>query len=125
MLRNEKGISILEELISLALIALVLIIFVGGLSVGSAGVGTVYKRVSSENLARAGLEHIKNVPYLESGDYVDDITSVTVPVPGYSLMVEAQTLVEEGDPDTLQLITITVRSGEQTQFVMEGYKRGP
>ena len=119
MLRNERGISILEELISLALIALVLVIFLGGLSVGSAGVGTVHKRVSSENLARAGLEHIKNVPYLESGDYVDDITNVTVPVPGYSLMVEAQTL-----GDSLQLITITVKSGVQTAFVMEGYKRG-
>ena len=122
MPRNERGISILEELISLALIALALTIFLGGLSVGSAGVGTVHKRVSSENLARAGLEHIKNVPYkTEAGAYEYDILEVPVDaVPGYSLMVAAQTL-----ETNLQLITITVKSGEQIAFVMEGYKRGP
>ena len=121
MPRNERGISILEELIALALIVLALTVFLGGLSVGSAGVGVVHKRVSSENLARAGLEHIKNVPYDTLGAYEDDLLDVPVDaVPGYSLMVATQTL------DTnLQLITITVKSGEQTAFVMEGYKRGP
>ena len=122
MPRNERGISILEELIALALIVLALTVFLGGLSVGSAGVGVVHKRVSSENLARAGLEHIKNVPYeTGAGAYEAAIAEVPVDaVPGYSLMVATQTL------DTnLQLITITVKSGEQTAFVMEGYKRGP
>jgi len=107
MPRNERGISILEELIALALIVLALTIFIGGLSVSSAGVGTVHKRVSSENLARAGA-------------YEAAIAEVPVAVPGYSLMVATQTL-----ETNLQLITITVKSGEQTAFVMEGYKRGP
>ena len=121
MLRNERGISILEELIALAIIALSLTIFVGGLSVSSAGVGTVHKRVSSENLARAGLEQIKNVPYeIGEGAYEAAIAEVPVPVSGYSLVVATQTLT-----NSLQLITITVMSGEQTAFVMEGYKRGP
>ena len=121
MLRNERGISILEELISLAIIALALTIFLGGLSVGSAGVGTVYNRVSSENLARAGLEHIKNVPY-ETGEgaYETAIAEVPLAVSGYSFVVATETL-----ETNLQLITITVKSGEQTAFVMEGYKRGP
>ena len=121
MLRNERGISVLEELIALAIIALSLSIFVGGLSVSSAGVGTVHKRVSSENLARAGLEQIKIVPY-ETGAcaYENAIADVPVPVSGYSLMVATQTL-----ETNLQLITITVKSGEQIAFVMEGYKRGP
>ena len=121
MFSNQKGISVLEELIALALIALSLTIFVGGLSVSSAGVGTVHKRVSSENLARAGLEQIKNVPYeTGAGAYEAAIADVPVPVSGYSLMVATQTL-----ETNLQLITITVKSGEQTAFVMEGYKRGP
>jgi len=121
MLRNERGISILEELIALALIVLALTIFIGGLSVSSAGVGTVHKRVSSENLARAGLEQIKNAPYeTGAGAYEAAIAEVPVAVPGYSLMVATQTL-----ETNLQLITITVKSGEQIAFVMEGYKRGP
>ena len=121
MLRNERGISLLEELIAMALIILVLVIFLGGLSVGSAGVGTVHKRVSSENLARAGLEHIKNVPY-ETGAsaYETAIAAVPVAVSGYSLVVATQPL-----ETNLQLITITVMSGEQLAFVMEGYRRGP
>jgi len=121
MSKNERGISILEELIALALIILALVIFLGGLSVGSAGVGVVHKRVSSENLARAGLEHVKSVPYEIGADaYEAAIAEVPVAVPGYSLVVATLTL-----ETNLQLITITVKSGEQTAFVMEGYKRGP
>lgn len=121
MLRGQRGTTILEEIIALALIVLALTVFVGGLSVASSGVGTVHKRVSSENLARAGLEHIKGAPY-EAGEgaYEAVIAAVPVAAPGYSLLVAAQPL-----GDNLQLITVTVKSGDQTAFVMEGYKRGP
>ena len=121
MFRSERGITILEELIAMALLILAVTTLVGGLSVGSAGVGAVHKRVSSENLARAGLEEIKAAPYETGGDaYEEAIEEVLIANSNYTLEVETQ-LLETG----LQLITVTVKSGEQTAFVMEGYKREP
>ena len=120
MPKNEKGVTMLEEIMAVALIALALTVFVTGLSVASSGVGTVHKRVSSENLARAGLEHVKNAPFAES--YDDVIEGVPIPVPGYSLTVEAATIPSHAG---LQLITVTVWSGSEVAFAMEEYKRDP
>jgi len=120
MLRNEKGISLLEEIIAVALIVMTVTVFLSGLSVGGSGVSTVYKRVSAENLARSGLEHIKDAAYATGESaYEDVIAGVPIPVPGYSLTVGSLLL------DTnLQLITVTVFTDAQAVFVMEEYKRG-
>jgi hypothetical protein len=122
MLRNENGISLLEEIIAVALIVMTVTVFLSGLSVGGSGVSTVHKRVSAENLARSGLEHIKDAAYATGENaYEDVIAGVPIPVPGYSLTVGSLVL------DTnLQLITVTVLSSDaQVAFVMEEYKRGP
>ncbi len=123
MLKNEEGVTLLEELMAVALIVLALTIFVTGLSVAGSGVGTVYKRVSSENLARAGLEHIKTADFITvtvTGPGPYDLDEVPIVAPGYSITVTTQPLT-----DTLQLITVTVWSGSEVAFVMEEYKRGP
>jgi type II secretory pathway pseudopilin PulG len=118
MPRGERGFSLLETIISVALIVLALTVFLGGLSVGGAGVSTVHMRVSSENLARAALEHVKKADYAESYEAV--VASVPIPVPDYSLEVGTCSLA-----GNLQLITVTVLSGAETAFVIEEYKRGP
>jgi len=118
---NEKGITLLEQLLSLTIIVLALTVFVTGLSVGGSGVDAVRQRVSSENLARTALEQIKAAPYTTGeGAYEDVIAQVPVPASGYSLSVATETLATN-----LQLVTVTVKNNDQTMFVMEEYKRGP
>jgi len=121
MLKSERGAGLLEEIIAVALIAMTLAVFLSGLSVGGSGVSTVHKRVSAENLARAGLEHIKDAEYATGETaYEGVIDGVPLAVPGYSLTVDSQVL------DTnLQLITVTVLNDSDIAFVIEEYKRGP
>jgi type II secretory pathway pseudopilin PulG len=60
---DERGASLVETLVTLAIVAVVLTAFLAALSVGSFGVSVVRQRVTAENLARAQLEHTKNYTY--------------------------------------------------------------
>ena len=60
---DERGMSLVETLVTLAIVAIVLTGFLVALSVGSFGVSVVSQRVTAENLARAQLEYTKNYTY--------------------------------------------------------------
>jgi prepilin-type N-terminal cleavage/methylation domain-containing protein len=60
---DERGMSLVETLVTVALVSIILAAFLAAVSVGSFGVSVVRERVTAENLARAQLEHIKNYTY--------------------------------------------------------------
>ncbi len=60
---DERGMNLVETLVTLAIVSIVLTGFLVALSVGSSGVSVVRERVTAENLARAQLEAIKNYTY--------------------------------------------------------------
>lgn len=68
---DERGDSLIEVLVALAIVAIVITTFLAALSTGAFGVATVHERVTAENLARAQLEYIKNYTYTV-GAIVDD-----------------------------------------------------
>jgi prepilin-type N-terminal cleavage/methylation domain-containing protein len=68
---DERGMSLVETLVTVAIVAIILAAFLAALSVGSFGVSVVRERVMAENLARAQLEYIKNYTYTV-GAIVDD-----------------------------------------------------
>ncbi len=55
--------SLVETLVTLALVSIILSGFLAAVSVGSFGVSVVRERVTAENLARAQLEYTKNYTY--------------------------------------------------------------
>ena len=63
---DEGGESLAEVLVAVAIIAIVLSGFLAALSTGTLGVGVVRERVTAQNLARAQLECIKDLPYIRS-----------------------------------------------------------
>ena len=119
---DERGESLVEILVALAIIAIVITAFLAALSTGTFGVGVVRKRVTAENLARAQLEYVKDYePYKEvtqttPGAY----PTVTSIVSGYAITVTASPITTTNY--NIQLITVTVFHNSKPVFMIEDYK---
>lgn len=108
----ERGFSLTEVLVSLAIIALVAVAFLSGLSISLKSLMVTEEITTAESLARSQMEYIKNQSYDNDGYY----TEIECPV-GYEIMVLASEL-QTG----IQKIAVTVNHNDEYVTTLEGYK---
>jgi hypothetical protein len=101
-LREERGLTVVEELISTTVIAVVAISVLTGLSVISLGSAGQSERATAEALLVAQAEAIKAADF-------DGVYGVIEAPSGYSLRVEGPTRLTSG----LQEVTIRVYHGSR------------
>jgi prepilin-type N-terminal cleavage/methylation domain-containing protein len=113
LIREERGMTLIEIVVAVALFSLVVSALLLSLSTGVLGTHSVDQRTIATNLARSQLEYIKSQPYVEPISY-----GLVSPIPsGYTVKVEG-TVVNSG---LLQHITVTV-SYDDKSVVVSGYK---
>jgi len=117
ILTGEKGASLVEALIAVAITAIAIGAFLGAFSTGSLAVGKVDGQVIAQNLARSQLEYTKSQAYVVAPASYGNITPVPV---GYSISVEAAAV--NGRDENIQKITVTVQRNGKVLQVMEGFK---
>lgn len=115
-LGDERGISLVESLVAVAILGFALVVFLSALSTGSMAVGTVNEQVTAQNLARSQLESTESQDYLTAPANYDTITSPA----GFTVSAEASSIPGAGDD--IQKITITVYRDGQAILVVEDYK---
>ena len=117
-LRNQQGFTMVETVVSIAVLSITAVALMGAISTGSLGYRVVDRQVTAVRLAVTQMENTKAyTPYL-----VPPASYPTVTLPtGYGLAVLA-TLVSGRDPNTLEKITVTVTHNGSTLKVLEGYK---
>jgi type II secretory pathway pseudopilin PulG len=119
---DQAGFSLVEELVSLAVVSLGLVLLLAIIGTGTRGVTTTVDRVASEGLARSQLEQIK-------ADAFASAYATLTPPTGYAISVA----VDYWDPggsgflasDTgsgLQKITVSVSHGGSPVLTVEDYK---
>jgi len=86
LIKNEKGISLIEVLIALAILGLVAAAFLSGLATASMSLLIADERTTAESLARSQMEYVKNQDYAPNNDeaYYDKIDDDDIPA-GYSI----------------------------------------
>jgi len=116
----ERGFTLVETLVALAIFGLVAGVFLSGLTVSSKSVMVSQERVAAESLAKSQMESIK------AQDYVDDATSypkITIPPDlvdqGYAI---DDPTVEDIHSSELQKITVTVTHNGDEVFTLVDYK---
>lgn len=103
LLRGQKGVSLIETLIAVAILGLIGAAFLSAVATGSKATGTLDEHVQAESLARSQLEDIKNALY-DHTEPIEYPITVTLP-PGYLLDITAE--AKDAD-NTIQEITVTV-----------------
>jgi len=115
ILNDEEGTTLVEELVTVAIIGIGIVILVAMITTGVVGVRQVDDRVLAESLARSQLEIIKDAAY--QADPVSVPYPAVAPIPNYSVAVGIEywnattsAFVAAVRNDGLQKITVTVSS---------------
>ena len=113
---DEEGTTLVEELVTVAIIGIGIVILVAMIYTGVRGVRLVDDKVLAESLARSQLEIIKDAAY--QADPVSVPYPAVAPIPSYSVAVgieywnaSSSTFGSAVWNDGLQKITVTVSSG--------------
>jgi prepilin-type N-terminal cleavage/methylation domain-containing protein len=128
--KNEKGLTLIEILIALGILAAVAVIFLLGMSTSSKAVMVSQNRVTVEGLAKSEMEYIKSETYdaLHNPPQYNMDPSLQIPQ-GYNVSYTAERLDPKGDgtgnDDGLQEITVTVTHAGEPSITIEGYKLKP
>jgi type II secretory pathway pseudopilin PulG len=112
-MKSEKGISLIETVVALTILAVIAVAFLSALATASTARATNQERTSSKILAETIMEDIKLDAFAPSYD-------VTIPdeFAGYAAIVNATT-ERNGN---IQKIVITIQHLDRDVFVLESYK---
>ena len=135
LLRRQQGIGLIETVVALALLGLIGVAFLNGLTTTSRAVMISQEKVAAESLAKSQVEHIKsqayisvfrydpsdNATYYWKIDISDDLVSR-----GYDIEINAPEIVTAAGRAgfELQSITIKVKLYESVKLTTTFYRVG-
>lgn len=111
-IKSEKGITLLETVLALALLSVISLSFLSGLATTSSSRALAEERVSAKILAEDQMEHIKQQAYTENYTTIDPAG-----FEGYSTNVTVEDFYYN-----LQKITITVYHHGDEVYTLETFK---
>ena len=126
---NETGVTLLETLVALALLSIIAVVFLGGLTTVATATLIADEQATAESLARSQMEYVKRYPYDSEATtypyvYTYDETynpnPITLPE-SYTISVEVSPVPGTTDSD-IQKITVTVNRNDNPVLTLEGYK---
>jgi prepilin-type N-terminal cleavage/methylation domain-containing protein len=119
--RGESGMSLLETLAAMAIIGIVLVIFLSGLSTSSKAAMIADEQSTAESLARTQIEWVKRATYVSGATtYAPESIPGSSDYSGYSVNVTAAAL--RTPDDGIQKITVTVKHVGRDVATLDGYK---
>ncbi|MGB2965518.1 MAG: type II secretion system protein [Anaerolineales bacterium] len=126
-LKNEQGATLVEELITIAIIGFGIVILIAMITTGVIGVRQVDDKVQAETLARSQLELIKDAAY-QADPEISPYPSVA-PITNYVVSIAIEywdaangTFIPTVWNDGLQKITVTVISDGETLVQTADFK---
>jgi len=126
--KGEQGLTLIEVLMALSIIAVVATTYLVGMQMSTKAVVTTQEHVNAESLAKSQMEAIKLADYDETNippDY--EATKLADIPPEYDIDIaavrlDADLLNDPDEDDGLQQITVTVTRSGRAIFTLEGYK---
>ena len=135
-LNGQRGFTLMEVLIALAILAAAAVTFLVGITTSSKAVMVSQKNIAAESLAKSELEYVKSTTYCSANvTWSYELPSnppawaPTHSLPdgyvGYSVNVNGSTLPGHTFDDGIQRITVTVTRNGEPAFSLIGYKVEP
>jgi type II secretory pathway pseudopilin PulG len=133
-MKSEKGLALAEALVALALMAILAVGLLSGLST-TLRAGTIsQERVAAESLAKSQWEYIRTQDYIVTADYdpTDPDKSydlIDIPyelaIKGYAIEIGTpQAIIGPGDEFELQSITLLINRDSKQLLTMSDYRVG-
>ena len=119
LLWGQKGISLIETLVAVGILAVIGGGIAWALFSGFRGGETVAEYATAERLARIQIEDIRDAPYDDTAPL--DYPEIDVPA-RYSILVDPVKLEGDGDGGVIQTITVTVLYDGDTVITLDTFK---
>lgn len=113
---GERGVSLVETLVAVAILGTALVVFMSGLSTGVLATSRADRLSTAHELARSQMEHTKAQPFVAAPN-----TYPSVPAPATYAVTSVASDADNGDP-LIQLITVEVLKDGQLLYTLEGLK---
>jgi len=113
---SERGVSLVETLVAVAILGTALVVFMSGLSTGLLATSRNDRLSAAHELARSQMELTKAEPFVAAPH---TYPSAAAPA-GYAVTSEA-TDADNGNP-SIQLITVEVSKDGTLLYTLEGLK---
>jgi len=122
MPRGQNGAGLVEQVVALALLAVILVVLLQALSTAFLASGEARDRVTMLNLAQTQLEDAKGRPYQSAYPTVTPPEGYSIALPE-AMPVGTYTLPDGTPlPDTLQELTVTVTGIKGSTLSISTYK---
>jgi len=134
---GERGLTLIEILVALGILAAVAVVFLVGMATSSKAVMVSQERVAVDSLAKSQMESIKSQAYIKRADYDPNDPAKRYELinidpdlvaQGYAIAISSpQDVISPPVPgsENIQRITVTVTRGVDTVFTLVGYKVKP
>lgn len=113
---GERGVTLVETLVAIAILGAALTAFLGGLSTGSIATSGSERLSTAHEIARSQIEYVKSLPYAAPPA---SYPAVSTP-PGYAVTADASSIA--GADADIETVTVTVTRDGNVVYVLEGYK---
>jgi len=117
---NNSGFALIENIVALALLGIVAIVFLGSIGTATKANLVADKRVTAESLARSEVEYIKSCAYEYSATEYPIDPTLSIPS-GWSMPTPVVEALHDPD-DGIQKVTITVQHDGKDVFSTFIYK---
>ena len=119
-MRSEKGFSLIESIVALAILGIVGVSFLGSLGTSAKATMVDEDRTTAECLARSQIEYIRSLDY---DDYATEYpVDPTLDIPSGWAVPNPTAEALHGTEDGIQKITITIQRDGETIFSVFIYK---
>ncbi len=116
-MKSEKGFSLIEVIVSLALLGIISVGFLSALAVASRATYITEERQTAKNLAESQMEYIKSQSY-DTSEYA------SAPVPAeygnYTATIGVESLYSQ--ESNIQVVTVTIRHQGKVVKQLDDYK---
>lgn len=130
---GQKGVTFLEILVGLAILGVITVAYISGMTSTFNAIGISQERVAAESLAKSQIEYIKVQGYIHVEDYNPDYPAtsyelITVPsdlaAAGYSVNISApEVVISEAEGGfELQSVNVTVRRNNEQKMQISIYQ---
>ena len=130
---GQRGVALLEILVGLALLGIIGVAFISGMTSTFSAIGISQEKVAAESLVKSQIEYIKVQDYIMVADYDPDYPAtsyelITVPsdlaAVGYSVNISTpeEVISELEGGFELQSVTITVRRNNEQKMQVSTYR---
>jgi prepilin-type N-terminal cleavage/methylation domain-containing protein len=104
-MKSEKGFSLIEVMVALALVGILAVGYLGALTTSIRSAILIDQMDTARVLAQSQMENVKKLNYATSGVYAPQAIS-DIDYPGYSAVIAATPAAERDN--SIQAITVTI-----------------